>query len=56
MIDQEALRCHGRMYTKVVLEHEARLESLEHLMNQYVILVDTLGDIMVELKKLEPLD
>ena len=32
---------------------EQRLESLEHLANQQSILVDTLGNIMEELKKQE---
>ncbi len=35
---------------------EGRVSSLEHLANQQSILVDTLGDIMEELKKLEPSD
>ncbi len=34
---------------------EGRVRSLEHLANQQSILVDTLGDIMEELKKQEPL-
>ncbi len=33
---------------------ESRVESLEHFSNQQSILVDTLGNIMEELKKLEP--
>ncbi len=32
---------------------ESRVESLEHFSNQQSILVDTLGDIMEELKKQE---
>jgi len=32
---------------------ESRVESLEHYSNQQSILVDTLGDIMEELKKQE---
>ncbi len=35
---------------------ESRVDSVEHCLNQQSILLDTLGDIMEELKKLEPSD
>jgi len=40
-------------YTAKILAMEQRLESLEHFNNQQSILVDTLGNIMEELKKQE---
>ena len=39
---------------EAVSDLSERVESLEHLANQQNILVDTLGDIMEELKKSEP--
>ncbi len=39
---------------KVVGDLLERVESLEHYSNQSSILVDTLGDIMEEMKRLEP--
>jgi len=38
---------------EIINRLESRVESLEHYSNQSSILVDTLGDIMEELKKSE---
>ncbi len=46
----------GKMYSEIVPELLERVESLEHLSNQHDILVNTLGDIMEELKKQERLN
>ncbi len=47
------LRLHGRTFLEIVQELLARVELLEHFSNQQSILVDTLGEIMEELKKQE---
>ena len=39
---------------EIINQLESRVESLEHFSNQSSILVDTLGEIMEELKKPEP--
>ncbi len=45
---------HGpQTFTRRIQSLERKVESLEHLANQQSILVDTLGDIMEELKKQE---
>ncbi len=41
-------------YTRKIQDLESRVELLEHFSNQQSILVDTLGNIMEELKKQEP--
>ncbi len=50
------LRYLGKTYSEIVQDTSERLESLEHLANQQSILVDTLGDIMEELRKQEHMD
>jgi len=42
-----------RTYMLKIRDLERRVESLEHFSNQESILVDTLGNIMEELKKQE---
>jgi len=43
----------NQTYLQKIQALEARVESLEHYSNQSSILVDTLGNIMEEMKKQE---
>ncbi len=55
MNETQALLKHlGKMFFETVPELSERVASLEHLSNQHDILLNTLGDIMEELKRLEP--
>ncbi len=53
-IDRIELMCQTLAMVRTSLDQlELRVEQLEHYSNQQTILVDTLGDIMEELKRQE---